>query len=174
MTEARLKAFPPIVTSSAEILILGSMPSTASLADHQYYAHPRNHFWLIMGALFGTDAKRCYADRCRNLSDHRIALWDVIAGCMRCGSLDSDIVEESIRVNDFNTFFNKYTAIHSVFFNGGKAEQVYRKYILHTLPADLNLEYHRLPSSSPANATWSLAEKLKAWQVVKQKADIIG
>ena len=174
MTKARLKAFPPIATSNAKILILGSMPSTASLAEHQYYAHPRNHFWPVMSALFGIDLKLCYADRCRNLNDHRIAIWDVIAGCVRCGSLDSDIVEESITVNDFNTFFEQHTAIHSVFFNGSKAEQVYRKYILHTLPTDIDLEYHRLPSSSPANATWSLAEKLKAWQIVKQKADIIS
>ena len=174
MTEAKLKAFPPIVSSSAVVLILGSMPSTASLADHQYYAHPRNHFWLIIEALFNINAKLCYADRCHRLTNHRIALWDVIAGCMRRGSLDSNIVEESIQVNDVNAFFKQYTTIHSVFFNGGKAKQIYRKYILHTLPVDLNLEYHRLPSSSPANATWSLAEKLKAWQIVKQKADIIS
>ena len=174
MTAAKLKAFPPIVSSNAVALILGSMPSTASLADHQYYAHPRNHFWLIMEALFDTDARLCYTNRCHQLTDHRIALWDVIAGCTRRGSLDSNIVEESIEVNDFNAFFEQYTAIHSVFFNGGKAEQIYRKYILPTLPADLNLQYHRLPSSSPANATWSLAEKLKAWQIVKQKADIIS
>ena len=172
--KAKLKAFPPIVGSNVRILILGSMPSAASLADHQYYAHPRNHFWLITSALFGTDTKLCYADRCRNLNNHHVALWDVIALCTRRGSLDSDIVDKSIEVNDFNTFFEQYSTIHSVFFNGGKAEQVYRKYVLPTLPTDLNLDYHRLPSSSPANATWSLAEKLEAWQIVKQKADIIS
>ena len=174
MTKARLKAFPPVVTPNARVLILGSMPSAASLANHQYYANPRNHFWLIMSTLFGADIELCYAARCHNLSKYRIALWDVIAGCIRRGSLDSNIIEESIVVNDFGTFFARYTAIHSVFFNGGKAEQVYRKYVLHTLAADLDLEYHRLPSSSPANATWSLAEKLKAWQIVKQKADMIS
>ena len=174
MNKARLKAFPPIVTPNAKVLILGSMPSAASLADHQYYAHPRNHFWLIMSILFGSDIKPCYAARCHDLSKYRIALWDVIAGCIRRGSLDSNIIEESIVVNDFSAFFERYTKIHSVFFNGGKAEQVYRKHVLHTLAADLNLEYHRLPSSSPANATWSLAEKLEAWQTVKQKADIIS
>ena len=78
-----------------------------------------------------------------------------------------------VEVNDFNTFFAQYSTIHSVFFNGSKAEQVYRKYVLPTLPTHLNLQYHRLPSSSPANATWSLAKKLEAWQIVKQKADII-
>ena len=174
MTEARLKAFPPIVNPNAKVLILGSMPSAASLADHQYYAHPRNHFWLIMSTLLSTDANLCYAIRCYNLSKYRIALWDVIAGCTRRGSLDSNIVEESIKVNDLGAFFRRYAEIHSVFFNGGKAEQVYRKYVLHTLATDLNLEYHRLPSSSPANATWSLAEKLEAWRIVKQKADIIS
>ncbi len=173
-TKVRLKAFPAIACPNVKVLILGSMPSAVSLADHQYYAHPRNHFWPIISALFGTDAKLCYADRCRSLNDHHVALWDVIAGCTRRGSLDSDIVDESIEVNDFNTFFKQYTTIHSVFFNGGKAEQVYRKYILPKLSGDLNLEYHKLPSSSPANATWSLAEKLRAWQIVKQKADIIS
>ena len=172
MTKARLRAFPPIVNLNAKVLILGSMPSAASLADHQYYAHPRNHFWLIMSTLFATDVELCYAVRCHNLSEYRIALWDVIAGCTRRGSLDSNIVEESIVVNDFSAFFKRYTTIHSVFFNGGKAEQVYRRYVLHTLAPGLNLEYHKLPSSSPANATWSLAEKLEAWQIVKQKANL--
>ena len=170
----KLKAFPPIASANARVLILGSMPSVASLAEYQYYAHPRNHFWIIMGTLFGADLKLSYDNRCRRLTKNHVALWDVIAGCTRRGSLDSNIIEKSIGVNDFNIFFKQYDAIHSVFFNGGKAEQVYRKYVLHTLPAGIALNYLRLPSTSPANATWSLAKKLKAWKIVKQKADIIS
>ena len=171
---AELKAFPPVVSANARVLILGSMPSAVSLAEYQYYAHPRNHFWVIMDALFEIETSFSYDMRCRRLTENHVALWDAIAGCTRRGSLDSEIIEESICVNDFNAFFNLHDAIHSVFFNGSKAEQVYRKYVLHTLPANLALSYLRLPSTSPANATWSLAKKLKAWKIVKQKADIIS
>ena len=171
---AELKAFPPIASSNARVLILGSMPSSVSLAEYQYYAHPRNHFWVIMDALFGAGTSLSYDMRCRRLTKNHVALWDAIAGCKRRGSLDSEIVEESLRVNDFNAFFKRHDAIHSVFFNGSKAEQVYRKYVLHTLPAGVARSYLRLPSTSPANATWSLAKKLKAWKIVKQKADIMS
>ena len=171
---AKLKAFPPIASANARVLILGSMPSVASIAEYQYYAHPRNHFWIIMDALFSAGPRLSYKNRCRRLSQSHVALWDVIAGCMRQGSLDSHIVEKSICVNEFNLFFKQHDAIHSVFFNGGKAEQVYRKYVLHTLSADAALSYFRLPSTSPANATWNLSMKLKAWEIVKLKADIIS
>ena len=121
-----------------------------------------------MDALFATDAGQAYDDRCRNLIANRIALWDVITECRRHGSLDSHIIEESICVNNFVAFFKCHDAIHSVFFNGGKAEQVYRKYVLHTLPTDIKLSYAKLPSTSSANATWSLSRKLKAWGIVKR------
>lgn len=171
---AKLKAFSPIASANARVLILGSMPSAVSLTENQYYAHPRNHFWKIIGALFNTDSELSYIRRCRKLIVNHIALWDVIATCARSGSLDSDIAEQSIRVNNFNDFFKHHTIIHTVFFNGSKAEQVYRKYVLHTLSEEVVLSYVKLPSTSPANATWNFAEKLKAWQVVKQKADIIA
>ena len=166
--DTELTAFPPIVSATATVLILGSMPSAASLADYQYYAHPRNHFWIIMDRLFGADKELSYDARCRNLTMNHVALWDVIAQCKRRGSLDSSIIEESICVNNFNAFFKHHKTIHSVFFNGGKAEQVYRKYVLPTLSADIKPNYIKLPSTSPANATWSLADKLKAWQIVKR------
>ncbi|MBC6413909.1 MAG: DNA-deoxyinosine glycosylase [Chromatiales bacterium] len=165
---AQLKAFPPIASNDAEVLILGSMPSVTSLSVQRYYAHPRNHFWMIMDALFGIDKNLCYAQRCRILIGYRIALWDVIDGCRRHGSLDADILEKSIKTNNFNAFFKHHSAIHSVFFNGTKAEQIYGKYVLPTLSANIKLNYTRLPSTSPANATFSLAEKLKAWRLIKQ------
>ena len=95
LTETRLKAFLPIVSPNVKVLILGSMPSTLSLADNQYYANPRNHFWQIISVLFGIDTKLRYINRCLSLSNYHVALWDVIARCKRRGSLDSDIVDES-------------------------------------------------------------------------------
>ena len=163
-----LKAFPPIVSTTAKVLILGSMPSAASLRANRYYAHPRNHFWVIMDTLFSDNKNLSYAERCQILIANGIALWDVIAGCKRVGSLDSNIEETSIRINNFNTFFRLHKTVHNVFFNGTKAEQVYGRYVLPTLSTTLNLNYTRLPSTSPANATWTLARKLKAWQIVKQ------
>ena len=165
--ETKLTAFPPIVSHGARVLILGSMPSASSLAAGQYYAHPRNHFWTILNTLFDINMELSYDEYCRRLTAQYIAVWDVIASCERNGSLDSSIIETSILVNDFRAFFEQYNTIHSVFFNGTKAEQIYRQYVLPTLPSSIELSYTRLPSSSPANATWSLAKKLKAWEAIK-------
>src|SRR5690606_33770370 len=93
-------SFPPIARSDATRLILGSMPGKLSLARSEYYAHPRNVFWSIMAALAGFDASAPYESRCQALRETRIAVWDVLAACIRESSLDADIVSASISPND--------------------------------------------------------------------------
>ncbi len=119
--------FPPIAKPDATILILGSMPGQKSLDEHQYYAHPRNSFWPIMYQLFNIIDDLNYKQRKQLLIDKKIALWDVLKSCYREGSLDSDIDQTTIVANDFNSFFEKYSKIKVVFFNGAKAEQLFRK-----------------------------------------------
>ncbi|MFM9980077.1 MAG: DNA-deoxyinosine glycosylase, partial [Burkholderiales bacterium] len=106
------------------------MPGAASLAADQYYAHPRNHFWPIMGRLFGAGPELPYAKRVRRLKSCGIAVWDVLESCVRPGSLDADIEEGSIAVNDFAGFFDAHPRIGAVFFNGAKAESAYRRHVL--------------------------------------------
>lgn len=104
-------SFPPIENPSAQILILGSMPGVLSLQANQYYAHPRNAFWPIMGTLFNFDGAAPYAARVEALKAADIALWDVLHSCVRSGSLDSAILKGSRVANDFAAFFETHTAI---------------------------------------------------------------
>ena len=164
------RSFPPVAAANAEILILGSMPGQASLAANQYYAHPRNAFWPIMSALLKFNPADSYAQRVESLKTARIAIWDVLHSCNRPGSLDSDIETDSLIANDLAGFLQQHPAIKRVFFNGAKAETCFRRHI--ALPAAARqISLTRLPSTSPAHAGRSFAEKLAAWQAVRAALD---
>lgn len=160
-----LRGFPPVVAAGARILVLGSMPGAASLAAGEYYAHPRNAFWQIMGDLIGAGPALPYARRLERLAAAGIALWDVIGACERLGSLDADIVPGSIRANDFAGVFAVHPAISRIFFNGAAAEAAFRRHVLPTLDGRV-LRLQRLPSTSPAHAARGYAEKLAAWSAI--------
>ena len=163
----RVRSFPPIENVRARVLILGSMPGGASLAVGQYYAHPQNLFWPIMGVLLGARPGLSYVARTRLLKANGIALWDVLETCVREGSLDSAIEEATIAVNDFASFHRAHPRIERVFFNGAKAEASYRRYVIPLLGSGAPaVEYLRLPSTSPAHAALSFEKKRKAWEAV--------
>jgi TDG/mug DNA glycosylase family protein len=163
-TAARLAAsvgFPPVSGPDARILILGSLPGQRSLQAVQYYAHAQNAFWRIMQDLVG--AQGSYDERCDALVAHRIALWDVLAESVRPGSMDADIRTRSARANDFAAFFSKHANVSHVFFNGQKAAQLFRQLVVLD---DCNhaLRYATLPSTSPAYASMTYAEKFRIWR----------
>lgn len=162
----RIRGFPPIEDADATVLILGSMPSEESLRAGQYYAHPRNAFWPIMGDLVGAGPGLEYTARARVLKSAGIALWDVLASCVREGSLDSAIAGDSVAVNDFPAFFQAHPGIVQVFFNGAMAEKCFLKSVRPLLEPRLSLLFHRLPSTSPAHAGLTYAQKLEAWRLV--------
>jgi TDG/mug DNA glycosylase family protein len=159
--------FPPIAAADARVLVLGSMPSVASLAKQQYYGHPQNAFWPIMGRLFGAGPELPYEKRKRILREYRVAVWDVLRQCHREGSLDTSIRVESESPNDFASFFAEHLHITKIFFNGQKAETAFRRHGRRQL-AGLNreLEFIRLPSTSQAHAGRNFAQKLAAWRAV--------
>lgn len=161
-----LRSFAPLAAADAEVLILGSMPGQRSLEMHQYYAHPHNVFWHILGELAGAPPQLPYAERLAALKAARIALWDVLYSCEREGSLDSAICKET--ANDFAAFFVRHPRIARVYFNGAKAEQSFHKFVLgkQKLPP---LEFARLPSTSPAHAGMSYADKLEAWREIVER-----
>lgn len=164
-----IEGFAPIADDKAKILILGSMPSVVSLHKQQYYAHDRNTFWPIMMTLLSASPNAEYMRRQQTLQNNYIAVWDVLQSCNRQGSLDASIDMASVKVNDFDSFFDKHSAIGTVFFNGAKAEAVYRKHVLSSLPGKFDyLQYHRLPSTSPAHAAMSLQDKTEQWRYIVQ------
>ncbi|MFH1045124.1 MAG: DNA-deoxyinosine glycosylase [Pseudomonadota bacterium] len=164
MKPAQVQSFAPIANAKARVLILGSMPGKASLAAGQYYAHPQNLFWRILGEITGAAPSLPYATRARALKSSGIALWDVLESCAREGSLDSDIDDATLRANDFVSFYRVHPRIAHVFFNGAKAEACYRKHVLPALgDAAATPGYRRLPSTSPANAFMSFAYKHRVW-----------
>ncbi|MBV9736396.1 MAG: DNA-deoxyinosine glycosylase [Acidisphaera sp.] len=154
---------PPIIAVDGRTLILGSMPGARSLQARQYYAHPRNLFWQIMGELIGFDPALPYPARLEALTRAGLSLWDVLRSCVRKGSLDSAI--STGIPNDFAAFFAGHPSLSRVFFNGGKSEAIFRRHVLSTL-ADADLVLRRLPSTSPAHASMGFAEKLRAWRAV--------
>jgi TDG/mug DNA glycosylase family protein len=163
---ARVRGFPPICRADARILILGSMPSRESLARRQYYAHPRNAFWPILTDLLAI-ADSAYAVRTDRVVDRGVAIWDVLKACYRAGSLDSAIDGRTLVTNDFRSFFEHHPLVRAVFFNGAKAETVYRKHVLPGLSGSAAaLPLQRLPSTSPAHAGMTLEQKLAAWRVL--------
>lgn len=164
-----IEGFPPIVSEHVKVLILGSMPSQASLVKQQYYAHQRNAFWPIMGSLFGAGPELVYQQRKEILLRKNIAVWDVLKACERIGSLDSDINRATVQSNDFYTLYLHYPTLQQVFFNGAVAETMYQKHVLPILKNQFpKIEYQRLPSTSPAHAAMNLQQKLSAWRVVAQ------
>lgn len=159
------RCFSPVADPAARVLILGSLPGQASLAAQEYYANRQNVFWRIMGDLLGAGPALPYAQRLDILRAAGIALWDVIAAGERPGSLDADIVKASVCVNDFSAFFAVHRGIERIFFNGGAAEAAFRRHVMPGL-SGAKLQLIRLPSTSPAHAASTYADKLAAWSAI--------
>jgi double-stranded uracil-DNA glycosylase len=157
-----VNSFPPLHSLQARLLILGSMPGVASLKAQQYYAHPQNLFWKILGSVLGFDPTSSYDERTQHLAQARIAVWDVLASCVREGSLDANIDKASSIPNDFAAFFATHPLIERVCFNGNAAETIFMRQVLPHLPADLSLEYVRLPSTS-FTTSWSIRLLPSSW-----------
>lgn len=154
---ALLHGLAPVVRADTRLVVLGSFPGVASLQARQYYGHPRNHFWPILSALWGLDLPAlAYADRLDAVLARGVGIWDVYAGCRREGSLDSAI--EAAQLNDLACLARLAPRLCAVVHNGGESARAMR----HTQA--LGVEVLKLPSTSPANASWSFARKLAAWR----------
>ena len=162
---ATKQAFPPVVDERTRLLILGSLPGDASLRAAQYYAHPRNAFWRLIGAVIGADLIPVpYEARLDTLRTHGVGLWDVIASAERRGSLDAAI--RNPQVADLIALTNRLPALRAVAFNGGKAARAGRRMLEGATTAELI----DLPSSSPAHAR-PFEEKLGRWSVLNACLD---
>ncbi len=154
---SRLVGLPPVIGRGTRLLVLGSFPGAASLAAGEYYAHPRNQFWPIVSALLATDLRALpYRQRLAALKAGGLGLWDVYASCRREGSLDQAI--EDAEANDLAGLRRRAPGLRIVAHNGGESARTMR-----TLQS-LGHAVLRLPSTSPANASWSFERKLAAWR----------
>jgi hypoxanthine-DNA glycosylase len=161
-----LQGLPPVLDRRTRLVVLGSFPGEASLAAAQYYAHPRNQFWPLVSALIGEDlVTLAYAARLRRLRAHGIGLWDVIGACRRTGSLDSAV--RDARPNDLALLRQCAPGLRLVVHNGGLSARALPRTRALGVPA------LRLPSTSPANASWSFERKLQAWRDAFAGAGIV-
>ena len=156
--------FPPIADARTHTLILGSLPSVASLAKQQYYGNPRNAFWRIMGELFGAGPDLPYAERTRRLLDAGIGVWDVLESSIRPGSMDANIDLESAKANDFDALLERCPAIRRICFNGRKAADLFRRV---DCARAADCEFVAMPSTSPAFAAMVYADKLARWSAIR-------
>jgi TDG/mug DNA glycosylase family protein len=169
----RLVGLPPIVGANTRLLILGSFPGVASLRAQQYYAHPHNQFWKILQAIWPqhpmATGEGSYAQRCQWLLDRGVGLWDVYASCERAGSLDSAI--RNPEVNDFASLKRRCPQLQMIAHNGGESFK-HAKLVRSSLGVE-HFPLVKLPSTSPANASWSFARKLAAWCEVMATAGLL-
>lgn len=165
----RLTGLPPQVSSHTRLLVLGSFPSATSLARQQYYAHPQNAFWRILQAIWPASPYEIIADSYQNrinwMLSKGLGLWDVYASCQREGSLDSAI--KAPQVNDLADLTRRCPKLQVIAHNGG--ESFRHAHITRAV----GLPVYRLPSTSPANASWSFERKLAAWRDVMTLAGLV-
>ncbi len=166
------KSLAPVIHQNSKVLILGSMPGEQSLLKQEYYGFRANHFWRLIASVLGVEeVPEDYPDKLEMLNKAGIALWDVISSCSREGSLDINIKNEEY--NDICGFLNHSAAgkeepnIRAVFFNGTKAAQSFKKGFGFDMLDDCGIDYHILPSSSPAN-TIGFEKKLEKWDIINR------
>jgi double-stranded uracil-DNA glycosylase len=160
------RGLPPIARADARLFVLGSLPGDASLAARQYYAHPTNQFWRLLGRVVGEELQPLgYEQRLARLAEHRIGLWDAIASASRRGSLDQAI--RDAEHNRIEHLLHDFPDLRAIAFNGSAASAIGRKLIGAQRP---NIALLDLPSSSAAN-TRPFAEKAAAWSVL---AEFVG
>lgn len=161
-----LQGLAPVTAPGTRLLVLGSFPGVASLAAGQYYAHPRNQFWPLLSALWGVDLVALpYERRLQEVKARGLGIWDVYAHCRREGSLDSAI--RDAQLNDLAGLQRRLPRLSGIAHNGGESARAMR------VTAALGVPVARLPSTSPANASWSFERKLAAWREVFERHEIL-
>ena len=156
------KSFKPSIDKNSKILILGSMPGIKSLNEQQYYAHPQNRFWKVIGKCCNCKNlyKLNYSDKLKILLANNIALWDILKSCTRTGSLDSNIQNEI--PNNIIKLLQNYD-IEKICLNGNKSYSAFKKYFPQLLK---QYKCYKLPSTSPANARYSLEKLYEEWHKI--------
>ena len=152
--------FGPLFDQHSRTLILGSFPSVKSREQQFFYGHPQNRFWKVIAALYDQEPPKTIPEKRTLILSHGLALWDSIASCVITGSSDASIRE--VRANDLRIILD-HSPIERIYCNGRKSHEMYEKYIRPVIGREAGC----LPSTSPANAQWSLEKLVAAWAVLK-------
>ena len=152
--------FGPLYDGNSRVLILGSFPSVRSREQNFFYGHPQNRFWKVVAAVFGQPVPQTMEEKKMLILDNGLALWDSIASCEITGSSDASI--RNARANDISIILNS-CSIERIYCNGRKSHELYQKYI----EPETGREAVCLPSTSPANAKWTLEKLTEAWSVIE-------
>ncbi len=152
---------PPLFDENSKTLILGSFPSVKSREAAFFYGHPQNRFWAVIAEVFGEEKPVTVEEKKRLVLNNNLALWDVIASCEIVGSSDSSISD--VTANDLSVIINN-SKVENIFVNGKTAEKYYNKYTY----SETGIKAVCLPSTSPANAAWSLKKLVEAWKIIKK------
>ena len=153
-------SFAPIADQKTRILILGSLPGDKSLAENQYYAHPRNRFWRVLAEITDSQLPNNYEEKINLLQQNKIGVWDVVRAAKRVGSLDTNILDEV--PNDLDSFIELHPKLEIIAFNGAKSQKLFDKYFRRKA----ELKYIALPSTSPANALFTFERLCEKWQEI--------
>ena len=158
-TASIIHPIPPLYDENSRVLILGSFPSVKSREAMFFYGHPQNRFWKLMALLFEADIPSTVEEKKRLVLSHGIAMWDTIHSCTITGSSDSSI--KDVVPNDLSVILNN-SRVKRIFCNGAASHRLYQKYIypINNIPAQ------KLPSTSPANAAWSLEKLAEEWKII--------
>lgn len=156
--------FGPLYSGHSRVLILGSFPSVKSREQNFFYGHPQNRFWKVLAAVFDEPVPVTIEEKKELIISHGLALWDSIASCEITGSSDASI--RNAKANDIGMILSS-CSIEQIYCNGRKSHELFRKYIE---PA-VHREAVCLPSTSPANAQWSLDRLTEAWSVIRNPAE---
>ncbi len=159
MAEFLHHTIAPVYDARSRVLILGSFPSVKSREAAFFYGHPQNRFWRVLSALTGAPVPQSIPEKQALLLNHGIALWDTIASCEITGSSDSSI--RNVTPNDLTPILQT-AKIRKIYCNGTASWRLYQKYLL----PQTKLPAQKLPSTSPANAAWTLPRLVDAWRVI--------
>lgn len=153
-------SFAPIADINIKILILGTLPGEKSLEMQLYYAHPRNRFWRVIAEITSSKLPNDYSEKLELLQQNKIGVWDVVQSAKRIGSLDTNILEEV--PNDLDNFIENHPNLKVIAFNGSKSNKLFDKYFTRKP----ELKYLSLPSTSPANATFTFERLCEKWREI--------
>ena len=160
----QVHSIEPIIGRNPRIIILGSMPGIISINASQYYANPCNLFWMVLADLFDININCSYESKVQQVQQLPVIIWDTLKSCHREGSLDSKILSTDLEANDIGSLLKQFPTVQVIAFNGAASAKYFDRLVKPQLSKEQNVEFFKMPSTSPANAGMKQQLKLDIWR----------